>query len=151
MGLKIGQKAPLFKSIDQNGENVELINFLGKKVVLFFYPKDNTPTCTIEVCNLRDNYPALKKLGYEILGVSADSQKKHKNFSTKFNLPFTLLVDEELDIIKKYDVWKEKTMFGKNYMGIVRTTFLIDENGNISDIIDKVESANHTEQIINKR
>lgn len=123
-------------------------DFLGKKVVLYFYPQDNTPTCTVEACNLRDNYEALQAKGYVVLGVSPDSEKKHTKFIEKFQLPFDLLADEDLKICKDYGVWAEKTTFGKTYMGVVRTTFIIDEKGMIAEIIDKVESKRHSEQIL---
>lgn len=150
MALQIGDKAPSFKTIDQNDKEISLEALKGKKVILYFYPKDNTPGCTVQGCNLRDNYSDLIKQGYEVLGISADTQKKHQNFASKYQFPFSLLVDVEFEIIKKYDVWKEKSMFGKKYMGIVRTTFVIDENGIISDIITKVDTENHTEQIVKK-
>ena len=123
-------------------------DYLGKWVVLYFYPKDNTETCTIEVCNLRDNYSKLRKLGFELLGVSADSQRKHKNFINKYNLPFPLLADVERNVIDKYGVWGEKKMMGHVFDGIYRTTFIIDKKGIITHIIDKVESKSHSEQII---
>ena len=150
MILKIGDKAPEFTTKDHLDNDISLTQYLGKKVILYFYPKDNTPGCTAQGCNLRDNYDYLLKNDYIVLGVSADTQKKHQNFASKYQFPFPLLVDTELDIIKKYDVWKEKSMFGKNYMGIVRTTFVIDEKGLISDIISKVDTEAHTEQIVKK-
>jgi len=149
MVLTIGDKAPDFEVNNQNSEKTKLSDFKGKKVVLYFYPKDNTPGCTAESCNLRDNYQELKAAGYEILGVSPDSEKSHQNFIKKYELPFTLLVDTEKDILQKYDVWKEKSMYGRKYMGTVRTTFIIDENGKIERIIEKVNTKDHTNQILN--
>jgi len=143
-----GKKAPAFSGPDQNGKIRSLEEFSGKKLVLYFYPKDNTPTCTVEACDLRDNYKRLKKAGYNILGVSADSAKRHQNFISKFDLPFDLLADEDQTICKAYNVWGEKSMFGKKYMGIIRTTFIINEEGIIEDIIEKVESKRHSEQIL---
>ena len=148
MPLKIGDKAPKFTSIDQNGDQISLTNFVGKKVVLFFYPKDNTPTCTVQACNLRDNYGALQKAGYAVLGISTDGVKSHQKFIKKFSLPFPLVVDEDKVINEKYDVWKEKSMFGNKYMGTVRTTFVIDEQGVLTDIISKVKSKEHSNQIL---
>jgi len=149
MVLNIGDKAPDFEVNNQNSEKTKLTDFKGKKVVLYFYPKDNTPGCTAESCNLRDNYQQLKAAGYEILGVSPDSEKSHQNFIKKYELPFTLLVDTEKDILQKYDVWKEKSMYGRKYMGTVRTTFIIDEDGKIERIIEKVNTKDHTNQILN--
>lgn len=148
MELQAGDKAPDFKVKDQNGAVVSLKDYKGKKVALFFYPEDDTPTCTIEACNLRDNYALLKQKGIIVLGVSPDDEKKHKKFEAKFSLPYTLLADPEMKIIKKYDVWGEKQMFGNKYMGIKRTTFLINEKGSIDHIIKKVLSKSHAEQII---
>ncbi len=146
--LKAGDKAPKFKAKDENGNTVSLTDFKGKKLILYFYPADNTPTCTVEACNLRDNFGALRKAGYEILGVSPDSAKKHQNFIKKHDLPFPLLVDEDLTIIKAYDVWGPKVTFGKAYDGLLRTTFIINKKGIIERVIDKVESKRHTEQIL---
>lgn len=146
--LKEGSKAPAFKGTDEQGNTIALKDYKGKKLVLFFYPKDNTPTCTTEVCNLRDNYSALQKEGYELVGVSADSAKKHQNFIKKFDLPFPLIADTETEIIKSYGVWGEKQMFGKKYEGIFRTTFVIDEKGKIEKIIDKVKAKDHAAQIL---
>lgn len=148
MKLKKGDKAPNFTVNDQNGNAVSLKDFQGKKVVLYFYPKDNTPTCTEQACNLRDNIAALKKKGIIVLGISADSEKKHKNFEQKFSLPFPLLADTDHKIIDDYGVWGEKMLFGKKYMGIHRVTFLINEQGKIDNIIDKVEAKDHAHQII---
>jgi peroxiredoxin Q/BCP len=146
--LKEGDTAPDFTSVDQDGKTVSLKDFKGKKVVLYFYPKDDTPGCTAESCNLRDNYSGLKKKGYEVLGVSADSVKSHKKFEQKFKLPFPLLADTERKIIDAYGVWGKKKFWGKEFMGIVRTTFLIDEKGKIEKIIKEVDTENHTEQLI---
>jgi len=148
MKLKKGSKAPAFTVSDQDGNMVSLSDFKGKKVALFFYPKDNTPTCTQEACNLRDNISLLKKKGIVVLGISIDSVKKHKNFEKKFSLPFPLLADEDQKIVNAYGVWDWKTTFGITYMGTLRTTFLINEEGKIDHIIDKVESKNHAGQIV---
>ncbi len=148
MSLKVGDKAPDFSVNDQQGNPVKLSDFKGKKVVLYFYPKDNTPGCTAESCNLRDNYQALQKAGYEVLGVSKDDEKSHQKFIDKFDLPFTLLADTEKEIHGKYGTWVEKSMYGRKYMGTARTTFLIDENGIIEDIIEKVKTKDHTAQIL---
>lgn len=146
--LNIGDKAPDFKGIDQDGKTVSLKDFKGKKLVLYFYPKDDTPGCTAEACNLRDNYSVLKKKGYEIVGVSADSEKSHKKFADKYELPFSLIADTEKEILQAYDAWGEKSMYGKKYMGILRKTYVIDEKGKIEKIFDKVDTKNHTEQIL---
>lgn len=148
MKLKTGSKAPDFTVSDQDGNEISLGDYKGKKVALFFYPKDNTPTCTQEACNLRDNIGLLKKKGIAVLGVSNDSVRKHKNFEKKFSLPFPLLADEDKKIVNLYGVWDEKKLFGITYMGILRTTFLINEDGKIAHIIDKVRSKAHAEQII---
>lgn len=147
--LTEGTKAPAFTGVDQNGDKVSLAQFKGKKVVLYFYPQDNTPTCTEQACNLRDNYAALQKEGIIVLGVSPDEVAKHKKFETKFTLPFTLLADTERTVIDKYGVWGEKKMYGKAYMGLLRTTFLIDEKGIIKKIFLKPKSKQHTEEILN--
>lgn len=143
-----GQKAPDFKAKDQNGNIVALKDFRGKKVVLYFYPEDDTPTCTVEACNLRDNYGELKKAGLVILGVSPDDRNKHKKFEEKYNLPFTLLEDPDKKIIDKYGVWGEKNLYGNKFMGLHRTTFLIDENGIIIKIFKKPKSKIHSEEIL---
>ena len=148
MALKIGNKAPDFESINQNGDKVKLSDFIGKKVVLYFYPRDNTPGCTAQACNLKNNYNTLKKNGYTILGISKDSPKSHQKFINKFNLPFDLIADEDQSVHMKYGTWIEKTMYGKNYMGTARWTFLIDEKGNIENIIQKVKTKEHTSQIL---
>ena len=146
--LEEGDKAPQFKSIDQDGNPISLSDFKGKRVVLYFYPEDDTPTCTEQACNLRDNFSLLKKAGIIILGVSPDDARKHKKFEEKFNLPFTLVVDDKRKIIDKYGVWGEKIMFGNKYMGLLRTTFLIDEKGVIRKIFRKPRSKEHTEEIL---
>lgn len=146
--LKEGSKAPVFKGEDQNGNTVSLADFKGRKVVLYFYPKDDTPGCTAQACNLRDNYSELLNKGFQVVGVSVDSVKSHKKFEKKYELPFPLIADEEKKVVEKYGVWGEKTMFGKKYMGIIRTTFLIDENGIIRKIITKPDTANHTQEVL---
>lgn len=148
MSLEIGQKAPAFEVQDQEGNTISLSDLKGKKVVLYFYPKDNTPGCTAQACNLRDNYEALQKAGYVVLGISSDSQKSHKKFAEKQNLPFPLLVDEDLSVHEKYGTWVEKQMFGRKYMGTARTTFVINEEGLIEDIITKVNTKEHSSQIL---
>ena len=144
-----GKKAPAFNTLDQNGNEVSLASFKGQKVVLYFYPEDGTPTCTEQACNLRDNFGALKKEGIVVLGISPDEVAKHKKFETKFDLPFTLLSDPEHTIIEKYGVWGEKQMYGRKYMGLLRTTFLIDEKGVIRKVFLKPKSKQHTEEILN--
>lgn len=146
--LNEGEKAPDFTTKDQNGNAVSLKDFRGKKVVLYFYPQDDTPTCTIEACNLRDNYSELQKAGLVVLGVSPDDKNKHKIFQEKYNLPFTLLEDPEKKIINKYSVWGEKNLYGRKYMGLFRTTFLIDENGKILKVFRKPKSKIHSEEIL---
>ncbi len=146
--LKQGDQAPKFTSKDQNGNSVSLDQFKGKKVVLYFYPKDNTPGCTAEACDFRDNYQGLAARGIEVLGVSVDDEKSHQKFITKFSLPFTLLADTDHAIVEAYGVWGEKNMYGKKYMGIHRTTFIIDEKGIISHIITKVDTKSPTEQVL---
>lgn len=148
MSLEIGQKAPDFESQDHDGNKVKLSDFKGKKVVLYFYPKDNTPGCTAQACNLRDNHQALQKAGYVVLGVSSDSEKSHKKFIEKQNLPFRLIADEDLSVHGKYGTWVEKQMFGRKFMGTARTTFVIDEEGIIEDIITKVNTKEHSSQIL---
>ncbi len=146
--LKEGEKAPLFKAKDQNGKPVSLADYKGKKVVLYFYPEDDTPTCTIEACNLRDNYSLLTKKGFSVLGVSPDDEKKHKKFEQKYDLPFTLVADTDKKIIDQYGVWGEKNLYGRKYMGLHRTTFLIDEKGVIKKIFRKPRSKVHTDEIL---
>lgn len=149
MALQVGDQAPEFEAPNQDGETVKLSDFRGKKVVLYFYPKDNTSGCTAQACNLRDNYADLQSAGYEVIGVSKDSVKSHEKFVAKQELPFTLISDEDTSINQAYGVWKEKSMYGKKYMGTARTTFIIDEEGKISDIIEKVKTKDHTAQILN--
>lgn len=145
--LKEGDKAPAFSSVDQDGNKISLSDFKGKKLILFFYPQDDTPTCTIEACNLRDNYNLLKKKGFEIVGISFDDEKSHRKFIKKYSLPFTLIADSSRKIIEKYGLWVEKSMFGKTFMGTARTTFVIDEKGRITKRFDKVKSKEHAQQI----
>lgn len=146
--LKTGDKAPAIKSKDQNGEEITLAQFKGKKIVLYFYPKDDTPTCTKEACSFRDGDTKLKKKGYVIIGVSGDTEKAHQKFIKKYGLPFTLISDPEHKVIEDYGVWQMKKFMGREFMGIVRTTFVIDEKGIIERIIDKVNSAEAAEQIL---
>lgn len=146
--LKEGDKAPEFTSKDQNGNEVSLAQFKGKKVVLYFYPKDDTPGCTAEACDFRDNYQGLKAKGIEVLGVSIDDEKSHQKFIAKHSLPFTLLADTDKAIVESYGVWGEKNMYGKKYMGTHRTTFIINEEGNIDHIITKVDSKSPTAQVL---
>ncbi len=148
MKLNEGDKAPDFKVNNQKGEPIALADCKGKRVVLYFYPKDDTPGCTKEACNLRDNYDALLKQDYIILGVSPDNEARHRKFIAKYNLPFDLLADTEKEIAQAYDVWVEKNMYGRKYMGIARTTFIIDEKGIISEIIKKVDTKAHAKQIV---
>jgi peroxiredoxin Q/BCP len=148
MKLQVGDPAPLFEGKDQNGNTIRLSDFKGKKVVLYFYPKDDTSGCTAQACDLRDNKEALQKAGYEIIGVSTDDEKSHQKFINKYSLNFTLLADTDKQIVEQYDVWKEKSMYGRKYMGTVRTTFLIDEKGILTDIISKVDTKQHTTQIL---
>ena len=146
--LKVGDKAPDFSGTIESGEKVSLADYKGKKLILFFYPRDNTPGCTAEACNLRDNYSELKKAGFELLGVSPDSEKKHQNFIKKFKLPFPLLADTEQETLKAYDVWGPKKFMGKSYIGVHRTTFVIDEQGVIEAVIEQVKTKDHTAQIL---
>lgn len=146
--LTAGQKAPAFSGKDQNGNTVSLKDFKGRKLALYFYPEDDTPTCTVQACNLRDNYEALKKEGITIIGVSPNSSESHKKFEAKFSLPFPLLADEGHSIIDKYGVWGEKQLYGRKYMGLFRTTFLIDEQGLIKKIFLKPRNKQHAEEII---
>ena len=146
--LQEGEKAPLFTSVDQDGNKILLSQFKGQKVVLYFYPQDDTPTCTIQACNLKDNFAILKKAGIIVLGVSPDEVLKHKKFETKYQLPFTLLADPKHSIIDKYGVWGEKQLYGRKYMGLLRTTFLIDEKGIIRKIFLKPTSKQHSEEIL---
>lgn len=145
--LKEGQKAPPFEGIDQLGNKVKLSDFTGKKVVLYFYPKDNTPGCTAEACNLRDNYKDLSNKGFIVLGVSPDTEKSHKGFAAKYSLPFPLIADPDKKILIDYGAWGEKNMYGKKIVGVLRSTFIIDEKGYIEKIVTKVDTGAHTEQI----
>jgi len=150
MIIKEGNKAPDFTAKDQNGNNVSLSEFKGKKVILYFYPKDNTAGCTAESCNLRDNYSVFQKHGYEIIGVSPDSETSHQKFINKHSLPFTLISDPDKKILNEYLVWGEKKMYGKTYFGVIRTTFVIDEIGKIEKIFKKVKTKDHSNQIFNE-
>jgi peroxiredoxin Q/BCP len=147
--LKEGLVAPLFEGTDQNGNIIKSDDFKGKKLVLYFYPKDNTPGCTAEACNLRDNYELFLRKGFAVVGVSPDSEKSHNNFAGKFALPFPLIADTSKKIINDFGVWGEKKMYGKSYFGVLRTTFIIDEKGIIEKIIAKVDTSEHTSQIFN--
>lgn len=145
--LKAGQKAPFFQGTDQNGNQISLDDYRGKKLVLYFYPKDNTPGCTNEACNLRDNYNELIDRGFAIVGVSPDSEKSHQKFAGKHNLPFPLIADTEKKIMSDYGAWGEKKMYGRTFMGVLRTTFIINEEGIIEEVIKKVDTKNHADQI----
>ena len=146
--LKIGDNAPAIKSADQNGDAITLEQFKGKKVVLYFYPKDMTPGCTVQSCNLRDNYQTLLNKGYVVLGCSVDSPARHVKFIEKYDLPFSLISDEHKKVVEDYEVWGLKKFMGKEYMGISRTTFVIDEKGLIEYVITKVDTKEHTSQIL---
>ena len=146
--LQEGQKAPAFSALDQNGEKIFLTQFKGQKLVLYFYPQDDTPTCTIQACNLKDNFAILKKAGIIVLGVSPDEVLKHKKFETKFELPFTLIADTSHKILEKYGVWDQKQMFGHKYMGVLRTTFVIDEKGIINKIFLRPKNKVHGQEIV---
>lgn len=146
--VKVGQKAPELSGLDQNGQEVNLQRYAGRKLVLYFYPKDDTPGCTAESCDLRDNYDMLRKQGYEVLGVSPDPVKKHQKFREKYDLPFDLLADTEKEVCQRYGVWVEKSMYGRSYMGVARTTFLLDEQGVITEVIEKVDTKAHAAQIL---
>ena len=146
--LKAGDKAPDFTATDQNGKTVSLADFKGKNVILYFYPKDDTPGCTAEACDFRDNYQSLVGKGFEVIGVSTDDEKSHKKFESKYNLPFTLIADADKHIVEAYGVWVEKNMYGKKYMGTARTTFIIDGDGVISKVIDKVDTKNSSQQVL---
>lgn len=145
--LKVGDRAPDFSGLNQNGEQISLTNYKGKKLILYFYPKDNTPGCIAESCNLNDNYPMWISKGFEVVGVSPDNVASHKKFADKFQFGFNLIADPQTEILMAYGVWGEKSMYGKKYMGVIRTTFVI-ENGIIQEIFDKVDTKNHTDQII---
>jgi peroxiredoxin Q/BCP len=147
--LQVGDKVPNFISSDQNGNTVALSDYKGKKLVVFFYPAASTPTCTVEACNLRDHYKELKDAGYEILGVSKDTERKQKNFSDKYNFPFPLLADTDREVIEAFGVWGTKKFMGRTYDGIHRKSFVIDEKGIVSKVIDKVKSKEHASQILN--
>jgi peroxiredoxin Q/BCP len=146
--LKKGDVAPGFTFTGPDGVLKKLSDYLGKKVILYFYPKDNTPGCTQEACSLRDGYEDLREKGYEVIGVSADSQKSHEGFKAKFNLPFTLVSDPDKSVLNAYGVWGEKKFLGKTFMGIIRTTFVIDEKGRIASIIEKVNNSDHAKQVL---
>ncbi len=146
--LKVGDKAPAFHGLDQDGNNVALGNYAGRKLVLYFYPKDDTPGCTAEACSLRDEHAALRRAGYEVLGVSPDKAAKHKKFADKYDLPFRLLADPEKEAANAYGVWGRKKFMGREYDGILRTTFLIDEKGIIERIIDDVRTKDHAAQVL---
>jgi peroxiredoxin Q/BCP len=146
--LKIGDIAPDIQSFDQDGNPISLTSLRGNKVILYFYPKDDTPGCTAEACNLRDNYQILIDKGFKVIGVSADDEKSHKNFSSKYSLPFALISDKAKKVILDYGVWGRKKLYGKEYEGINRLTFIIDENGKIAHIFTKVDTKNHTQQIL---
>lgn len=146
--LKVGDKAPEFNGIDQDGKLISLKDFKGRKLILYFYPKDDTPGCTAEACNLRDNYDDLLKKGFAIIGVSADDESSHKKFIAKYVLPFPLITDKDKKIIGMYGAWGEKNLYGKISMGILRTTFIINEEGVIEKIFTKVDTKNHTQQIL---
>jgi peroxiredoxin Q/BCP len=145
--LKKGDKAPAFSGINQHKSQVSLSDFSGKKIILYFYPKDNTPGCTAEACDLNDHYQYWLENGFKVVGISPDNTASHKKFAEKFGLQFDLIADTELDILKSYGVWGEKKMYGKSYMGVIRTTFVIDENGVIEEIFSSVDTKNHTHQI----
>lgn len=146
--LNEGDQAPAFTANDQNGKAVSLSDFKGKTVILYFYPKDDTPGCTAEACNYRDNYQSLAAKGFEVIGVSTDNEKSHKKFESKYSLPFTLIADSDNQIVEAYGVWAEKNMYGKKYMGTVRTTFVINPDGIISHIIKKVDNPNASQQVL---
>ncbi len=146
--LKAGDKAPFFEGLNQNGEKISLNDFKGKKLILYFYPKDNTPGCTAESCNLSENYEMWLDKGFDVVGVSPDSQKSHQNFISKYGLKFNLIADTEKEILQLYGAWGEKSMYGKKYLGVLRTTYVIDENGIIEEVYEKVDTKNHTNQII---
>lgn len=146
--LEKGSKAPQFSSVDQDGTPVSLQDFLGRKVVLYFYPKDDTPGCTKEACAFRDSFPKFKEIGVDVLGVSVDSETKHKKFTTKYDLPFRLVVDDEKRIVEQYGVWGKKKFMGREYMGTNRVTYLIDEQGVIEEVWPKVKPDKHAEEIL---
>ena len=145
--LEKGDKAPAFEGLNQNGQSISLKDFSGKKLILYFYPKDNTPGCTAESCNLNDNYEMWLEKGFDVVGVSPDSEKSHLKFIDKFGLKFNLIADTEKEILQAYGAWGEKSMYGRKYMGVIRTTYVIDENGVIEEVFEKVKTKEHTEQI----
>jgi thioredoxin-dependent peroxiredoxin len=146
--LHIGDKAPDFTAKDQSGKTVSLSDFKGMNVILYFYPKDDTPGCTAEACDFRDNYQSMVSRGFEVIGVSTDNERSHKKFETKYNLPFTLIADEDKSIVEAYGVWVEKNMYGRKYMGTARKTFIIKADGTIDKIIDKVDTQNSSQQVM---
>ena len=146
--IKIGDKMPDFEVVDQDGKTVRSQDLLGKKTIIYFYPKDNTSGCTAEACNLRDNYEAMAAKGYNVIGVSKDSAVSHKKFAEKYQLPFTLLADTSTEMIQAFGAWGEKSLYGRKYMGTLRETFIFDENGVLVEIIDKVDTKNHAAQIL---
>jgi thioredoxin-dependent peroxiredoxin len=148
MLLEVGQMAPEFEAKIETGSIIKLSDYRGKKVILYFYPKDATPGCTAQACNLRDNYEELLKAGYVVLGISSDDEKSHRKFIEKQNLPFPLIADTDLKVHEAYGTWVEKSMYGRKYMGTARTTFVIDEQGKIAQVIEKVDTKNHTAQIL---
>lgn len=150
MSLKIGDKAPEILGVNENGETVKMSDFVGKKVVLYFYPKDNTSGCTAEACSLRDGMNELERAGFAVIGVSKDSAKSHQGFKAKYELPFSLIADTEHVLSETFGAWGEKKLYGKTYMGMIRTTFIIDENGVITDIINKVDTKNSAQQILGR-
>lgn len=145
--LKEGDLAPSIKAVDQNGELITLDDYRGKKIVLYFYPKDNTPGCTAEACDLRDNYSQFIERGFEVIGVSADSEKSHQKFIAKYDLPFRLISDVDKKVLQDYGAWGQKKLYGKSYLGVLRKTFIIDENGYVEKIIEKVKTKEHSTQI----
>lgn len=146
--LAVGDKAPAFEGVNQHGKKITLNDFKGKKLILYFYPKDNTPGCTAEACDLNDNYEMWISKGYHVVGVSPDNEKSHQKFIEKFNLKFDLIADTKTEILEAFGVWGEKSMYGKKYMGVLRTTFVIGEDGTIEAVFDKVDTKTHTSQII---
>lgn len=146
--LKVGDKAPDFSGLDENGQAISLSDFTGQKLVLFFYPKDDTPGCTAEACDLRDHFGELKAAGYALVGVSPDDAKKHLKFKAKHDLPFPLIADTEQAVLKAYGAWGAKQMYGRTYDGVFRTTVVIDEGGSIQQVISKVDTKNHSQQIL---
>ena len=148
MNLKVGDKAPGFSLRDQNGNSVSLDGYLGKKVIVFFYPKDDTPGCTVEACNFRDDFELYEEKNAVLIGISKDGEESHKKFISKFNLPFTLLCDEDHAVAEAYGAWGEKSMYGRKYMGIVRTTVVVDAEGNVEQIYEKVKPKDHSKELL---